>query len=386
MNRTLALSTLVLGAAIPIAAAHSQPSPSDPALAASWNFENSVLVATDASNHHHDATAVGANPTSWGWLNSGVNLSGGKYYTVPNSPVLNRFNGDFTVSAFVRLTTTATLKTIIDNRGSTGGYVFAIAQGKRVLIKPVRSIRKAAYVSPADTPLALNRWHHVAASVARSSAQISFYIDGQWVVTLAMGDDIFPNTDTALLIGGNHQGSDRFNDRLDEVRIYNRALTDSEIAGLATSGTPLFEPGAWNSAAFVSRNNCYNYAANKRTNTFAQPGAASGQTWTAITCAQMREAAIRDGLEPIDDPYAPSVKTAVALVVDPGRPDYHWYRLDRYGRWSHKIGDSPATNLDNSLSTISDPETADRDGYTDFCGYFRLWSDSRQAVGREWIL
>lgn len=385
MKTRLALSTFVLGVAIPILAAHSQPPVPDATLAAAWNFQNAVVVAADASPYHHSATAVGANPISWGWLNSGVNLSGGKHYSVPNSPVLNRFNGDFTVSAFVRLTTTATLKTIIDNRGSTGGYLFGIAQGKRVLMRPERSIRKAAYVSPASAPMALNRWHHVAASVARSSAQISFYIDGQLVGAMDMGDELYPNTDTALLIGGNHQGTNLFNDRLDEVKIYNRALTDADIATLATSGTPLYEPAPWNGAAFISRNNCYNYAGNKRTNTFAQPGAASGQTAGAISCAQIHQAAVRDGLEPIDDPYQPSLKTSVALVVNPGT-DFHWYRLDRYGGWSHKIGESPASNLDNSLSPISDPETADRGDYSDFCGYFRLWSDSQQVLGREQIL
>jgi hypothetical protein len=40
--------------------------------------------------------------------------------------------------------------------------------------------------------------------------------------------------------------------------------------------------------------------------------------------------------------------------------------------WSHKIGPSKATNLDNSDRPISDPRTADRFRYTQFCGFFAV--------------
>ena len=41
----------------------------------------------------------------------------------------------------------------------------------------------------------------------------------------------------------------------------------------------------------------------------------------------------------------------------------------RDGRWTHKPGGTEATDLDNSGNPISDPRTADRGGYTDFCGF-----------------
>jgi hypothetical protein len=73
-------------------------------------------------------------------------------------------------------------------------------------------------------------------------------------------------------------------------------------------------------------------------------------------------------------------------VVDPGT-DYHWYRLDRNGMWTHKPGGTQATNLDNSGNPISSPETADRCGgwlcYTEFCGYFCSCSSSTEGRGRE---
>jgi len=58
----------------------------------------------------------------------------------------------------------------------------------------------------------------------------------------------------------------------------------------------------------------------------------------------------------------------VALVIWPG-VDYHWYRQDDNGCWSHKPGSTPVTNLDDSGRFIADPLACDRGDYTDFCVY-----------------
>jgi hypothetical protein len=54
---------------------------------------------------------------------------------------------------------------------------------------------------------------------------------------------------------------------------------------------PLYEPNWWNDGGQKQgNNNCYNYAANYRTDTFAQPGQASGAMYSALTCASVRPA------------------------------------------------------------------------------------------------
>ena len=141
---------------------------------------------------------------------------------------------------------------------------------------------------------------------------------------------------------------------------------------------PTYEPSAWNDANGIQyKNNCYNYACDMQTGTYAQPGQASGYTyhWAAMLCQEVRDAAVSDGLVPVDcdSGCGPSeCSHQVALVIRPGieEGDFHWYRKDRDGRWSHKLGGSPATNLDNSKNIITDPRTADRGSYTDFCGCY----------------
>ncbi|MGB9368862.1 MAG: hypothetical protein WCE79_22895 [Xanthobacteraceae bacterium] len=138
---------------------------------------------------------------------------------------------------------------------------------------------------------------------------------------------------------------------------------------------PKYQPELWNADPFVQdNNNCYNYGCDKRTDTFAQPGEKHGimLQQATLSCANVTAAAIADGLVSADCDEGcgcSECRHQVALVISPGW-DYHWYRKDRDGNWSHKMGDTPATNLDNSGNIITDPRTADRGSYTIFCGCF----------------
>ena len=66
----------------------------------------------------------------------------------------------------------------------------------------------------------------------------------------------------------------------------------------------------------------------------------------------------------------------VAFVIDPNYPDYHWYRQDSNGFWSHKQGTTEVLNVDGNNLPIIDPETANRENeeynlhYTIFVGFY----------------
>lgn len=132
-----------------------------------------------------------------------------------------------------------------------------------------------------------------------------------------------------------------------------------------------FNPGFWNDPAHIHRNNCYNYASNRRTDTFAQPGRATGHQATVMACANVTAGALSDGLHHRYNCFPDSEKPRwlMALVVAPGY-DYHWYRKQKEGFWGHKPGGTPARNTDNNGAIVWNPETAARGPYTNFCGYF----------------
>lgn len=136
-------------------------------------------------------------------------------------------------------------------------------------------------------------------------------------------------------------------------------------------GAPPYDPGVWNDDPDVmENNNCYNYANNLITNSFAQPGRGSGAIFTDFDCTDVGDASERDGQVPTDDPdQDPEDGQIICLVIWPDE-DFHWYRKDDDGMWSHKPGSTEATNLDASGNVIDSPETCDRGDYTVLCGYY----------------
>lgn len=136
---------------------------------------------------------------------------------------------------------------------------------------------------------------------------------------------------------------------------------------------PVYNPGPWNTPAVQPHNNCYNYANDQRTNTFAQPGRAHGKPITSLTCTGTQPSAIADGLAAVANfstALAAGKGWYVALVIWPGN-DYHWYRQDKVGCWSHKPGQTAARNYDNAGVAIADPKTCNRGPYTAFCTYMK---------------
>jgi hypothetical protein len=150
--------------------------------------------------------------------------------------------------------------------------------------------------------------------------------------------------------------------------------TTTTAGPLVCRCAPLYEPNWWNDGASGGArqftNNCYNYACNYRTDTFAQPGKASGAMWSQLQCPNVSVAAVHDGLTAtkVTAIRCPTEGHLVALCMWPAF-DYHWYRMGRDGLWSHKPGGMPVTNLDNSGHLITDPRTANRGDYTSFCGF-----------------
>lgn len=71
-----------------------------------------------------------------------------------------------------------------------------------------------------------NRWYHIAYSSEEDSGELKLYVDGELVAEGAGGAN--PENMDERRIGSEHDG--RFlNGKIDEVRIYNRILTEDEI-------------------------------------------------------------------------------------------------------------------------------------------------------------
>ena len=140
--------------------------------------------------------------------------------------------------------------------------------------------------------------------------------------------------------------------------------------------------------------NCYSYLLNLHSKTAhdacvndykklsycrrSQPGYAAG--FPALeeddfNCAEIVKRTMADNpylMASSRDKPCPADMYKGAIVVAPKR-DYHYYRLNDEGYWTHKPGYKPSTQYDADDRLILDPETANRKYgelyYSDFCGY-----------------
>ncbi len=161
---------------------------------------------------------------------------------------------------------------------------------------------------------------------------------------------------------------------------------------------PHYEPDKWNGRREIREtHNCFAYAMNindpkqivdcqkdKDCNVpFHQPGSASGHNRfradRSKTCSEMVARILGDNPSIRMTTFTgvcPAGTSKITIVVDP-KEDYHFFRQDTNGYWSHKPGGTKVTNLDSSDRPIYDPKLANRD-YTDkngrlnydrFCSY-----------------
>lgn len=163
-----------------------------------------------------------------------------------------------------------------------------------------------------------------------------------------------------------------------------------------------YSPNDWNYNPVLGGTNCYAYAINNQvwpgTNnlTFLQPGQYSGNTITECTSEVLVNAVSNDfatytiykqstyeflPVGKYDRCPVGTYKVALACYRTGWwiftSQDYHWYRQNPDGSWSHKQGATQVKLTDNSGNIIRDPETCDRGDYNVFVGFFavRPWGN-----------
>ena len=161
-------------------------------------------------------------------------------------------------------------------------------------------------------------------------------------------------------------------------------------------GGPKWSPEEWKMSKEQHEiNNCYNYVFDKKIklgerNEKVQPGIwKSTKKYNKTDCTEIIEKVKKDfsnirinKLDSIDDEII-CTNYKIALVIDNigSKIDYHFYRQDDNGNWSHKLGNNKISNIDASGNIITNPEKADRNydkmnndefNYDTFCGYYSV--------------
>jgi glucose/arabinose dehydrogenase/chitodextrinase len=207
------------------------------------------LVAAYAFNENGGFTAGDLSGTGNAGTVSGATWATGKYgqaltfdgindvVVVPDSSSLDLTSGA-TFEAWVYPTATlSNWKAILQKE--VDAYFLNANTGNNRLAVGGTFAGVCCTVLEGPNPLPANQWTHVAGTYNGSTLRL--YVNGTQVASQARTGN-FLVTGTPLRIGGNTYGGEFFPGRIDEVRIYNRALSAAEIQ--TDMATPLPEPGA----------------------------------------------------------------------------------------------------------------------------------------------
>jgi hypothetical protein len=205
-----------------------------------WSFDVGTGAAVpDESGAGNDGTLVGSATRVPGVNGTALALSGdGGRVLVPDDPTLAVADG-FTVAAWLRPTRSATQYLVKKARHKEiDGYELSLSQSGKVFVRFNQPSAGNTYRvdSVSSYPVDGVNWVHVAASF--DGQKIRMYVNGVLEASSSAPDLVIAANDLALSIGAEEDGYRGFTGALDEVRLYDVALTQAEVLVLATVGTP----------------------------------------------------------------------------------------------------------------------------------------------------
>ena len=212
----------------------------DPNLVAWWQFdEGSGTTAFDSSGNGNDASFAGA--PQWvgdGRFGKALQFDGvADYVAAPDSESLD-INGDkLTLAAWMNGTSWATSHVVRKIADTGTGSVYMLRVQANVL-RAIMSTSAGELSVEGVTQPSTGEWIHVA--LVYDGAEVRVYVNG---AVDGRGDIAGPVVESNNEVRiGRGEPAGYFNGMIDDVRIYNRALTDDEIKALDPPKLQAYKP------------------------------------------------------------------------------------------------------------------------------------------------
>ena len=244
-------------------------------LEAEWKFENNAF---DTSGNRNDGT-TGATSTVYGGccpkLRTVLTPGPGTYYQgqiglalgysgtfidrVANSASLNFGNGSLSISGWIKTNQTSPFLYLDHRRNNDGIYSgYSLEGNNGIVLGRIRdSSGHDVYVQAG--PINDNQFHHIAFVVDRSTQTSRIYLDNklQALANISQVGNIDQNSigvDLGYTVSPN-TAVDSFSGLMDQIRIYNRTITDNEIQSLYLEGPSSGQPTSPQNLVANSGNN-----------------------------------------------------------------------------------------------------------------------------------
>lgn len=227
--------------------------PNNNGLVGYWNFEeNAGTKAMDSSGRGNTGTLTNGPVWTGGKFGKGLAFDGTDDYVDAGTTAPTITSGGITLSQWIKSSAIGQNKSIISKRYITGGdwidYMIFTSNDSSYVMGFVYTVGNGTYHQWSTTStasalgLADGNWHLVTVSYTYGTgSSMKLYVDGtsaagSWISGDGNSLPSGRNAGETLTIGSTTGGASAMTGSLDDVRIYNRALSATEVANLYNVG------------------------------------------------------------------------------------------------------------------------------------------------------
>ncbi|MBW7992399.1 MAG: LamG domain-containing protein [Planctomycetes bacterium] len=218
-------------------------------LVAHWQFdEGSGTTAVDSSGNSHDGTLLGDPEWVAGMIGNGaLSFDGSDGLVDVGHDESLSITDELTITVWVKAGDLSNYYFLVCKQPSgtagdnyPGNYEFRIQANSGILEFGHQEAEGEQYTFyTSDTSITADQWYHVAVVVTKGEL-VEFYIDGVSAGSAEQLTNFGVLNDEPVRIGGRKDGYSFFNGILDDVRLYDRALSAVQIQKMYNGNPPMF--------------------------------------------------------------------------------------------------------------------------------------------------
>ena len=211
-----------------------------------WPFSGN---ANDESGNGNNGTVNGATLTEdrFGNTDQAFDFDGASYIRVLDNGASLDLMGDFTLSCWASAESLtqaghSMIMKHIGNQNNDGTYIFVVGDplgvGSYYLVAQATPNYNNSTVPSTAADPNLNQWYHYVATYEDALDRLIYYVDGTAIDTVTVPFEIL-NTSIDMLFGSTYINNTStfnyyWNGKLDDIGVWQSALTAAEINGLYT--------------------------------------------------------------------------------------------------------------------------------------------------------
>ena len=214
-------------------------------LVAAYSFDNNGGTPLDYSGNGYYGSALNAVTVPQGRFGSAMSFNGTNAWVSVGSKALLALSTGMTLEAWVYPTAAMSgLDTVVMKEqlatATTPGTATYLLAANNSANQPMSAVWNGSEATVnGNTQIPPNQWTHLASTY--DGQYQSLYVNGVLVETLPQTGPIATSTGS-LRIGGNSIWGGYFQGYIDEVRIYNRALSNAQIISDSTTALSVSNP------------------------------------------------------------------------------------------------------------------------------------------------